>query len=78
MDFGIISELWRSETIEVLKDAYSYIKDIFKELFMQDAKENQFTQELKGKFIDFVHGHAILENIKDLSSKEGIIGNLKK
>ena len=54
------------------------VKDIFKELFMQDDKENKFTYELKENFIDFVHRHALLNNIEDLSFKEEIIGNLKK
>ena len=71
-------ELVISEITEVPKDAHSYIKDIFKELFIQDAEENKFTHELKENFIDFVHRHAILKDIKDLISTEDIIGKIKE
>jgi len=74
----IISELFRLENLEVPKDAHSYIKDIFRDLFMQDNKENDFTKTFKNTFIDFVQGHVILGNITDSTSKEGILDNLKK
>lgn len=72
----VILELSLSENLEVPKDAHSYIKDIFRDLFIQDDKENDFTKTLKGKFIEFVDGHIILGNIS--STKKDILDELKE
>ena len=77
---SVISELSLSENLEVPKDDHSYIKDIFRDLFIQDDKENDFAKKLKDKFIEFVHGHIILGNISStiLSTKTEILDELKK
>ncbi len=74
----VMSQLSQATRFEVEKDEFGYIKDIFEELFISNTKENKFKKELKEEFIDFIHGHAVLKNIKYLISKEDILDNLKK